>query len=85
MDLSFRRVQVSFKTLFPCLAASPTVQGWGRCKDPALIQGSLLGCSPCGGKEEVFLDVLGAGMETPKLIFQWVRTCPAADVARDGC
>lgn len=34
-----------------------------------------------GGKEEVFLHVLGAAMETPKLFFQWVRTCQAADAS----
>lgn len=55
--------------------------GWGGCKDPALVRGSQLGCSPCQGDEEVSLDVLGSGMETSKLFFQRVTTCQAADMA----
>lgn len=75
--LCFRCVQVWCKSLLLCLAASTAVWDQGRWQDLALGEGSPLGCSPGQRKEEVFLDVLGAGTETPKLFFQWVRICQA--------
>lgn len=83
--LCFRCVQVRSKTLLLCLAAPTAVWNQGRWQDLALVQGSPLGGSLCQGKEEVFLDVLGAGMETPKLFFQWVRIWQAEAVARARC
>lgn len=68
--LCSRCVQVQFQTPFLCLAALPLVRGQWRRKDPALVQGSPLCCSPGGegggfppwawgwhGKPKAFLPV----------------------------